>query len=156
MPGADYIEDDRLRFALIKGCLVVPRKRNSPAANKHSGIKPLAYVIIAFVLSRIICFGLGIRFDLSPLGNYWQFIDPELLRTGIYRYLRHPIYAAGLYDAWGVFFKQPSLIGAGLAFLTCVMFTLTAKIEEVENTKYFGAAYQDYIRRTRMFIPFLF
>ncbi|MCP4566562.1 MAG: isoprenylcysteine carboxylmethyltransferase family protein [FCB group bacterium] len=80
----------------------------------------------------------------------------ELVSTGIYRYLRHPIYAAGIYGAWGVFFKRPSLIAAGLTVLTCVLFTLTAKMEEVENIKYFGAAYQDYIKCTRMFIPFLF
>jgi len=32
----------------------------------------------------------------------------------------------------------------------------TAKVEEVENTRFFGAAYQTYMKQTKMFIPFLF
>jgi len=32
----------------------------------------------------------------------------------------------------------------------------TAKAEEVENVRYFGAAYQTYMQRTKMFIPFVF
>jgi hypothetical protein len=67
----------------------VPRKKNSHSANKRPGIIPLAYVVIAFVLSRIIFFISGIRFNVEPLGNFWQFIDPELLRTNLFESLYH-------------------------------------------------------------------
>jgi hypothetical protein len=65
----------------------VPRKGDSHSANKRPRITPLAYVAISFALSRIIYFILGIRFDVESLGNFWQFIDPELLRTNLFESL---------------------------------------------------------------------
>lgn len=65
----------------------MPRKRDRHAARKRLNIPPLAYVIIAFVLSRIVYFILGVRFDIGPLDYYWQFIDPELLRTNLFESL---------------------------------------------------------------------
>jgi protein-S-isoprenylcysteine O-methyltransferase Ste14 len=32
----------------------------------------------------------------------------------------------------------------------------TARIEEAEDIRFFGSAYQAYMKRTRMFIPFVF
>jgi protein-S-isoprenylcysteine O-methyltransferase Ste14 len=58
--------------------------------------------------------------------------------------------------AWGVFFKHASLVG-GVAVLGATAFlTATAKIEEVENVRHFGTAYQAYMQHTEMFIPFVF
>ena len=61
----------------------MPRKRDNHDARKRHRIPSLAYVIIAFVLSRIVYYILGVRFDVGPLDYYWQFIDPELLRTNL-------------------------------------------------------------------------
>jgi protein-S-isoprenylcysteine O-methyltransferase Ste14 len=80
----------------------------------------------------------------------------ELVTEGAYRYIRHPIYASGFYGAWGIFFKDPSWVGGLMALLTTFLFTMTAKTEEAENIRYFGSAYQDYVKQTKMFIPFLF
>ncbi len=79
-----------------------------------------------------------------------------LVTTGVYRYIRHPIYAAGLYGVWGIFFKRPSWVGALLTLLTTLFLTVTARIEETENIRFFGNDYEEYMKRTRMFIPFLF
>jgi protein-S-isoprenylcysteine O-methyltransferase Ste14 len=41
--------------------------------------------------------------------------------------------------------------------LAATLFLLaTAKVEESENVRYFGTAYAEYMKRTKMFIPFLF
>ncbi len=80
----------------------------------------------------------------------------ELVTVGAYRYVRHPLYSSLLFLAWGVFFKQPSLVGVCLAVITTLFLTITAKTEEAENISFFGAAYQDYMKRTKMFVPFLF
>ena len=79
-----------------------------------------------------------------------------LVKLGAYRYIRHPIYAAGLYGSYGVFFKNPSWPGMALASAAAVFFVLTAKVEEKECILFFGADYQAYMRETKMFIPFLF
>src|SRR5512140_81162 len=34
----------------------------------------------------------------------------KLVTSGIYRFIRHPLYASLLYLAWGIFFKSPSLL----------------------------------------------
>jgi protein-S-isoprenylcysteine O-methyltransferase Ste14 len=80
----------------------------------------------------------------------------QLVTTGTYRYIRHPLYSSLLFLAWGMFLKFPSLIGLGLAAATTFFLTVTARVEERENLGYFGPVYQDYMQRTRMFIPFLF
>jgi len=80
----------------------------------------------------------------------------RLVTEGIYRYIRHPIYSAGLFGAWGVFLKNPSLPAAGLSLLTGVFLIRTARQEEAENIRFFGEAYSDYMKRTKMFVPYLF
>jgi len=79
-----------------------------------------------------------------------------LITTSIYRYIRHPIYAAGFYGTWGVFIKAPSWTGVVLAVVATVFIVLTARVEEKECIDYFGSAYSDYMKETRMFVPFLF
>jgi len=80
----------------------------------------------------------------------------KLVTVGAYRYIRHPLYSSLLFLTWGAFLKDLSWLGLALALLSSLFLTLTAKIEEVENARYFGAAYQSYMRTTKMFIPFLF
>lgn len=78
----------------------------------------------------------------------------ELVTTGIYGYIRHPLYSSLLCLAWGVSFKHLSWIGGALAGLATIFLWLTARIEEKENVAFFGHTYEEYMERTKMFIPF--
>jgi protein-S-isoprenylcysteine O-methyltransferase Ste14 len=80
----------------------------------------------------------------------------ELVTSGAYRFIRHPMYASLLYLAWGVFFKRPSWPGVALAAGASGFLVLTAKVEEKENLRFFGRAYSGLMSRTKMFVPFLF
>jgi protein-S-isoprenylcysteine O-methyltransferase Ste14 len=85
----------------------------------------------------------------------------ELVTSGIYRYIRHPMYSSLLLLAWGAYFKAPSLkapslLGAALVLAATGFLIATARTEERENLGFFGPAYATYMRRTRMFIPFVF
>ncbi len=80
----------------------------------------------------------------------------ELVTRGAYRYIRHPLYSSLLFLAWGAFFKQLSLVSVGLVLAATFFLTITAKIEESENIRFFGTAYQSYMKKTKLFIPFLF
>lgn len=80
----------------------------------------------------------------------------NLITSGAYRYIRHPMYSSFLFGAWGVFLKHFSLLGVLLALLTTSLAIMAAKKEESENVEYFGDAYRDYMRKSKMFIPFLF
>ena len=79
-----------------------------------------------------------------------------LVTTGIYAYIRHPLYSSLLLLAWGIFFKAPSLLGALLALVATAFLFATARADEGECIQFFGTEYQDYIQKTKRFIPFLF
>ena len=80
----------------------------------------------------------------------------ELVTTGAYRYIRHPLYSSLLFLAWGTLFKNLTILTIILAAVSTVFLVLTAKAEESENIEYFGEEYRGYMRKTKMFIPFLF
>ncbi len=80
----------------------------------------------------------------------------RLVTTGAFQYIRHPLYSSLLLLAWGVFFKRPSWIAGAAALGATALLLATAKVEELENVRYFGAAYEAYRQRTRMFLPFVF
>jgi len=79
----------------------------------------------------------------------------NLVEEGIYEYIRHPMYASLLFLAWGIFFKHPSLYTTIPVVATTLALYMTARTEEHENLNFFGPSYQNYIQRTRMFVPFI-
>ena len=105
---------------------------------------------------------IGALVQLRTQGHPGTRDDPELLgfeRTGklvtdgIYGAIRHPMYLSLMLFAWGLFFKQPALLTAGLAVLASLFLYITARVEESECMAAFGDDYRAYMRRTRMFIP---
>src|SRR5580698_4457485 len=42
-------------------------------------------VLAVFLLSRIAYFAAGFRFNATPVAEFWQMIDPELMRTDLLR-----------------------------------------------------------------------
>jgi protein-S-isoprenylcysteine O-methyltransferase Ste14 len=78
-----------------------------------------------------------------------------LVTNGIYRYIRHPMYGSLLLLCWGFFFKQPSFAGSALAVIASIFLMATSRVEEKENLSYFGEDYQEYMKRTKMFVPFI-
>jgi protein-S-isoprenylcysteine O-methyltransferase Ste14 len=80
----------------------------------------------------------------------------RLVTTGLYRYIRHPLYSSLLFLGWGIFFKSPSWLDAGLALLCTGFLVATARIEECEDLDYFGPGYAEYMQHSKMFVPFVF
>ncbi len=86
-----------------------------------------------------------------------QFLDPpkkgpsKLVVRGLYHYVRHPLYTAGLVLIW----LTPVMTLNILAFylgLTGYL-VLGALVEERKLVKEYGAAYEEYARRTPMLVP---
>lgn len=78
-----------------------------------------------------------------------------LVTEGVYRYIRHPLYSSLLFLGWGICFKRPSYLSGLLALAASAFLMLTARVEEGENIRYFGEAYQEYMKHTKMFVPFV-
>jgi protein-S-isoprenylcysteine O-methyltransferase Ste14 len=92
--------------------------------------------------------------------------DPELfgfertstlVTTGVFGYIRHPMYAGLLYLTWGAYLKDPgSGLGAALALGATVALLVTALRDEAECRQHFGPAYEAYMKTSKRFIPFVF
>ncbi len=80
----------------------------------------------------------------------------QLITTGIYHYIRHPLYSSLLFLNWGAFFKAPSLLGVCLASVATAFLFATARADEMECIAFFGDEYREYIKTTKRFVPFLF
>lgn len=89
-------------------------------------------------------------------GLVWIEKTTQLVTTGVFKYVRHPLYSSLLLLAWGVFFKRPTWVAGAVALGATAFLVATARAEEVENIRFFGEAYRIYMQRTKMFIPFVF
>ncbi len=93
------------------------------------------------------------RADDAPLLAFEK--TTRLVTSGVYRYVRHPLYCSLLLLAWGVFLKRPSWIAGALALAATAFLAATAKVEEGENVRFFGPEYAAYQQRTKRFIPLI-
>jgi protein-S-isoprenylcysteine O-methyltransferase Ste14 len=48
------------------------------------------------------------------------------------------------------------VVGITLAMAATIFLIFTAKADEMECIQFFGSAYNDYMKKTRMFIPYIF
>lgn len=78
-----------------------------------------------------------------------------LVTTGIYHYIRHPLYSSLLFLTWGIFFKAPAGLGLFLALAATLCLVATARADEAECLRFFGPVYQTYMKQSKMFVPFV-
>jgi len=118
---------------------------------------PLLIISLVFIIRGVQLFRLVGKPDAGREAPSLVGIEKttELVTVGLYRYIRHPFYSSLLFLGWGVFLKRPSLAGLALAAMATVSLLVTARIEEAENSRFYGDDYRDYMRRTKMFIPFI-
>ncbi len=95
----------------------------------------LLIVCVSFIVSRCFYYWLGVRFDTGPLLNFWQVIDPVLLRDAPWQsllYLRTQLPGFNLYIAIAThLFPQHSVaafyatyLGLGLTLAICLFLLL--------------------------------
>ena len=78
-----------------------------------------------------------------------------LVKSGLYGYIRHPLYLSIFLLGTGVMLKQIGMLQLGLGAVNLVAIYITARIEEREMIAKFGEEYKGYMKETRMFIPFV-
>ena len=93
------------------------------------------------------------------LGRNWgmpmsQRADPELVTTGPYRRIRHPIYSGIILGMVGTAIAV-SLYGLIAVAIVGAYFLFSAVIEERTMAKLFPAAYPPYKHATKMLIPYI-
>jgi protein-S-isoprenylcysteine O-methyltransferase Ste14 len=111
----------------------------------------------------LVLFALGLGLAVWArvhIGRNWgtpmtQKAEPELVTSGPYRLVRHPIYsgilAAGLGTAVGVSWLWLAPVGLG-----AIYFLYAATVEERYLAEQFPDAYPVYRHSTKMLVPFVF
>lgn len=79
----------------------------------------------------------------------------ELVKTGIYKYIRHPLYCSLLLLGTGLMFKDPGYLQIICGVINSAAVFFTAKIEEKEMIARFGSRYREYMKGTKLFIPYI-
>ena len=114
----------------------------------------ISWLLMAFALAEM---SLAAR-ALLVYGEPAKFFHgtTKLVEAGIYAYVRHPLYQSLVLFQLGLVAKSPSIFGCILLIGGAVSFQTTARAEESHNEVKFGNPYQEYVGRTRMFVPFLY
>ena len=90
----------------------------------------------------------------KPEGQFER--TTELVTSGVYRFIRHPMYASLVYLTIGIVLKNPSLPVLVLGLFSLAAAYATARLEEKDTLAKFGPSYAEYMKGTRMFVPFVF
>jgi protein-S-isoprenylcysteine O-methyltransferase Ste14 len=93
------------------------------------------------------------------LGRNWgmpmtEKAEPELVTSGPYRVVRHPVYSGLLAALLGTALIT-NLIGLIIVVILCGYFYYCALVEEKNLTAAFPTAYPEYRASTKMLIPFV-
>jgi protein-S-isoprenylcysteine O-methyltransferase Ste14 len=105
----------------------------------------------------------GLSFSILArryLGRNWSGTvtlkeDHELIRTGPYRWVRHPIYTGILLGFVGSAVALAEWRGLVAAALVTIAFLLKIRLEERWMIETFGDAYRRYRREVKALIPFV-
>lgn len=74
---------------------------NSSHSLPNSGLISSILAIVGFTISTLALFDLGVSFGVSPANR-------GVVRTGLYRYIRHPMYSGYAISELGFIFLNPS------------------------------------------------
>jgi protein-S-isoprenylcysteine O-methyltransferase Ste14 len=111
----------------------------------------------------LVLFALGLGFAIWArlhIGRNWgspmtQKDEPELVTSGPYHLVRHPIYAGVLVASVGTAVALSWLWLTAVA-LASVYFLYSARVEERFMAEQFPDSYSVYKRSTKMLVPFIF
>jgi protein-S-isoprenylcysteine O-methyltransferase Ste14 len=120
-------------------------------------VTPVVQTIGVFVCASGIAFSIWAKIHL---GKNWGMPmamkeNPDLIVTGPYSFIRHPIYTGMLIAMLG------SMVTVGSMWLFWFIlffasFIYSAKKEEKNMLLQFPDEYRDYMKRTKMIIPFIY
>lgn len=119
---------------------------------------PWSSIAIAGQIASAVALGVGLlQSDALSLSGLRQWSGQRaeaqpLVVHGLYRWVRHPLYTAGLLLIW----LTPVMTSSVLAFnLALTLYVLVgSRLEERRLLAEFGAAYQDYQQRVPSLLPF--
>ena len=143
---------------VLAGIMLVyaPRMPRPMSGVVFPGTTPICVLVIAFSTTGLItCLWARIT-----LGRNWSSVvlvkvDHKLVQAGPYRFVRHPIYSGIILMFAGIVLLFGRAVGI-LAFgLFVYGFVLKLRREERTMLKQFPTAYPEYVKRTKLLVPFI-
>jgi protein-S-isoprenylcysteine O-methyltransferase Ste14 len=126
----------------------------------RSGSQVVSSPVLGAIGAVVFVSGLGLAvWARVYLGRNWgmpmtQKDEPELVTSGPYRFVRHPIYSGLILGLIGTALAT-NLLGLIIAALVGAYFYYCASVEERNLVASFPAAYPAYRLSTKMLIPFV-
>jgi protein-S-isoprenylcysteine O-methyltransferase Ste14 len=114
--------------------------------------------IISWILLILSAYsGLAGYFLLKRNGKSSQSFENTtvLVKSGLYSLIRHPLYFSLFLLGTGVMMKDPGPPALILGAINLIAVWFTALTEEKEMIERFGEPYREYMKETKMFIPFI-
>ncbi len=82
--------------------------------------------------------------------------DSNLVTDGPFEFVRHPIYLAVILVSLGLLLNEVTTLRIISALLLTFDLVIKAIYEEKLLVAYFKKGYEDYQKKTKMFIPFIY
>lgn len=113
----------------------------------------LVLLISGVVLRLLVVYNLGKYFTVDVTIKK----DHQLKTDGFYKYVRHPSYAFSLLTFVGLALVLNNYISAAMLLVPVFfMFIYRITVEEKVLKEKFGAAYKDYMKKTKRLLPFIY
>jgi protein-S-isoprenylcysteine O-methyltransferase Ste14 len=90
----------------------------------------------------------------KPRGDFEN--TTKLVEVGLYKYIRHPLYSSLFFLGAGAYFKNITMETSFLVVINSIALYITARIEEKEMITKFNDEYIRYMKKTKMFVPYIF
>jgi protein-S-isoprenylcysteine O-methyltransferase Ste14 len=147
--------------AALFGMAILPAFYVFTGIPQAADYPPRAWAIVIGIL--LFVFGLWVfRRSHKDLGRNWSVTleirdRHKLVSAGLYRFIRHPMYASFLLIALAQAFLLPNWV-AGMSGLIgfAVLFFMRVHVEERMMLDNFGDEYRAYSSRTKRIIPYIY
>jgi len=121
--------------------------------NPFSLLQLISWVLLFLSIYVVITGYLLLKRIGKPDANFEN--TSLLVKSGIYGYIRHPLYLSVFLLGTGVMLKNPEPFQLILAGINLIAVYFTARIEENVMIANFGDDYRIYMTETKMFIPYI-
>ena len=99
---------------------------------------------------------LGAMWGISTSRKVKLLPDHQLIQTGPYALMRHPMYLGWWLSLVGLLLIYHTWLLVGLLAMSLVIFYLRARREEAVLAEKFGEEWQAYVARSKFLIPFIY
>ena len=121
--------------------------------NPFSPVQLISWFLLFFSIYVVVTGYLLLKRKGKPDRNFEN--TSRLVKSGIYGYIRHPLYLSIFLLGTGIVLKDPAPIQFVLGIINLIAVYITARIEENEMISKFGDEYRNYMKETKMFIPYI-